>query len=183
MTKNKDKKKTIDFEDIKQLKESKKNKDVKRYLLPNTSHKIIPYNRIKKKCKNKKKSRIVYNKFKPIIIAICAVLFFAIASSLFSDKPSKNKNSTFTNNFTSVSPNVSKNDFNYYENIISTSLENTLKLSSQSRVVTGSMHKNGNKIFAVGYFYLADKEPIYFDIILNEQVPISITVNGIEYIK
>ena len=45
------------------------------------------------------------------------------------------------------------------------------------------MHKNGNRVYATGYFNDPSEGKIYFDIVLQNNNPESLVINGTEYVK
>ncbi|MEF9991627.1 MAG: hypothetical protein RRZ84_04120 [Romboutsia sp.] len=182
--------KTIYLEDVKNLKSiNLKYKDdnpnnLDNETSPQASSNLISYNKIRRKHIGQKASQIFFKKGRPFVIFVSTIIIASLLSYTFNlnSKRRINSNSNITV-FESVSPILSQTDFANYSSTISSSITKILKLSYNSRVVTESMHKNGDKIYAMGCFYIKDNKPIYFDIELNKNKPISLTINGLEYIR
>ena len=84
-------------------------------------------------------------------------------------------------NFKSENYDLSKHEASTYMDIIKESVQGTLNI--KSKVVVEELHKNGNLVFAQGYFNIPDKGDIYYDMILKNYKPYSLKVNGQEFIK
>lgn len=170
--------KTISFEDKKQLKYStqKQTKQKSQQSNSNNSNKIISYGINKKK---KKAKTILFKNKSPITLIFILAIICLISASINNNLPD-NKNKHIPT-FKSINPTVSQTDFANYATKISISLKDTLNLKEDSRVVTESMHKNGNKLYAQGYFFLDKYKQIYFDITLEDDSTTSLIVNGIDY--
>lgn len=185
ISKNK-KSKTIKFEDIKQQRESFKssnNKNLK-HNKPSSKNnttqnkKVISY-RI---TKNKRMAKSVFFKNRSPILIIIAIAIFCFISFAIKNNRSDSLN-TSGSNFTSVDPTINQNDFVHYSNIISDDVNKILNMSNSEAIITETMHKNGSEVLAQGYFYWENGEKVYFDITLRDDIPISLLINGREYIN
>lgn len=139
--------------------------------------KIKEYNAIKKKFKNSK----LY-KSRKIILTISIFLFSLLfIVSLLNKFYDPSPESTEFTNFKSENYDLSKHEASTYMDIIKESVQGTLNI--KSKVVVEELHKNGNLVFAQGYFNIPDKGYIYYDMILKNYKPYSLKVNGQEFIK
>ena len=68
-----------------------------------------------------------------------------------------------------------------YSSIIEQTVKRYAGINYQ--VITENMHKNVNSIYATGYFKHPSEGEIYFDIILQNNNPHSLVINGEEYIN
>lgn len=185
--KNSKKDKTIKFQDKKELKISNGTRSSK-YNTSYHSHKVIPYKRKSKKNhkKNMKKYKLYILQNKTIVIIFSMLILTFIVPYFFNNNLPNNSNKTSsvsTTKYISENPTISQSDFQVYSDITSKSVKSTLNLTTASKVVTESIHKNGNKFYSSGYFYIENDMPIYFDVILKGKDAISLVVNGSEYIK
>lgn len=180
------KSKTIKFEDIKQQRESFKssnNKNFKHHKPSSKNNstqnkKVISYGITKKK----RQAKSVFFKNKSPILIIAAIAVFCFISFAIKNNMS-NSTSTPGNNFTSVDPTVNQNDFVHYSNIISEAVNKILNINSSEAIITERMHKNGSEVLAQGYFFWQNGEKVYFDITLKDEIPISLLINGREFIN
>lgn len=85
------------------------------------------------------------------------------------------------NNFKVESGNLSNSDVSTYSSIIKESIQGTLDIKYKINIE--QLHKNGNLIFAKGYFNIPKKGDINFDMILQNYSPYSLKINGNEYLK
>ena len=85
------------------------------------------------------------------------------------------------NNFKVESENLSNSDVSTYSSIIKESVQGTLNIKYKINIE--QLHRNGNLIFAKGYFNIPDKGDINFDMILQNYSPYSLKINGDEYLK
>ena len=68
-----------------------------------------------------------------------------------------------------------------YTSIIKESVQKHLGIKYNVKIE--QIHKNGNLVFARGFFTIPEKGDIYYDMVLQNYSPYSLTVNGEEYIK
>lgn len=171
--------KTIPF------KQKEEEKRISKYLkLDNnnaTSAKIIRYPKYRKK----KKNGIKFIKGnKPFLVVVIIALIFSFIS-FFNNKlmasNSTSSNTTLTSN-TAESTLTSKEARNYSE-IISKDIKKALKISGSYDIVTKTIHRNGNSIYARGTVSLSNEDEVYFDAILKNNNISSLVINGVEYIK
>lgn len=140
--------------------------------------KVISYGITKKKKKVKK----IFFKNKKTILIVALISIICFISYVIKNNSTNSKNPTQIN-FVSVDPSVNQDDFLSYANIISESVRDIIKIPNENSVITEIMHKNGVKILAQGYFYWNNGQRIYFDIALKKDKPISLLINGKEYVK
>ncbi|SCH51267.1 MULTISPECIES: hypothetical protein [unclassified Romboutsia] len=145
------------------------------------SHKVLQYpSRRKKGVKKFNKVKEYFNKNKYTKVILCVILFIGLL--FIADKILLNNNdsSKSQNTFTSENINVAKSKASTYSSII----EQTVKKYAgiNYKVTTEDMHKNGNTVYATGYFQHPSEGEIYFDIILENNNPSSLVINGEEYI-
>ena len=99
----------------------------------------------------------------------------------------------FTNNFGTAKPDkipekfavessaVAQEDFLRYDRTIKTYLSTYVKSDGDISIVTTSMHKNDNIVYANGYFkYPGEKGRIPFDAVIKSDKVDSVVVNGYE---
>ncbi|MDK2563960.1 hypothetical protein QOZ84_10390 [Romboutsia sedimentorum] len=159
-------------------KEYDEKKQTSKYKIKNnnssTSSKVIPYPKYKKK---KEKSIKLIKNNKPLLIILLLVMFFFLLSfidnNLLRNKP----------RFNSSSSSLSNSEFSSYSKIVENEIRHILTLGSKDKVATDSMHKNGESVYAEGNISLKKKENKDFDMILKENKPYSLLIDGTEYIK
>lgn len=148
--------------------------------------KIIGYQEHKKmKAHEAKKQKILNSKIYKFrkklltIILITSSIFIGIyLLKTFYDNSYVRSND---NNFKVENPNLSNSDVSTYSSIIKESVQNTLNINYKIKIK--QLHKNGNLIFAQGYFNIPNNGDINFDMILNNYSPYSLRINGDEYFK
>lgn len=152
----------------------------------NKKNKVIKYQEHKKmkvhEARREKILNSVIYKFRKVIFSIIIIaLVMFIGTYLWQNffKPSYIQSNY--NNFKVESENLSSSDVDTYCSIIDKSIQSTLNI--KYKINTEQLHKNGNLIFANGYFNIPDKGDINFDMILENSAPYSLTINGEEYIK
>ena len=152
----------------------------------NESHKVIGYNEHKRmKLQEAKREKIIHSKFyqqRKKIATIASVLVGIIIVSLLWDnvlKPSYLE--TSNNQFRVESKKLSSSDISTYSTIIKQSVQKHLDIKYPVNIE--NINKNGDLIFAKGFFTIPNKGDIYYNITLKNYSPSSLTVNGEEYIK
>lgn len=85
------------------------------------------------------------------------------------------------NNFKVENENLSNSDIATYSSVIKESVQDNLNIKYKIRI--DQLHKNGDLIFAKGYFNIPEKGDINFDMILQDSSPYSLKINGSEYLK
>lgn len=173
--------KTIPF---KQREEEKK---VSKYYKINTknrnqsTNKVIPYPKYRKKKKNGAKF-VKHNK--PLLIVM--VIAFSLSLMSFINKESKlnGGSSSHTLSNSSVSKRaLTPTEFKSTSKIISSEVQKALKLSTSAEVSTKTMHKNGSSIYAQGSVDMPSRGDVYFDVLVKNNKASSLVINGVEYIK
>lgn len=149
------------------------------YKAHDNSHKILQYpNRRNKGVKkiHQLKEHFKVNKYLKLII-----LFIIFVSLVFvADKIIFNNTSDSSKIFTSENTQISSSKSSTYSAIIQQTVKKYADIDYT--VTTESMHKNGNSIYANGYFEHPSNGKIYFDIKLQNNSPSSLVINGEEYI-
>jgi hypothetical protein len=139
-----------------------------------TSSKVIPYPKYKKK---KEKSIKLIKNNKPLLIILLLVMFFFLLSfidnNLLRNKP----------RFNSSDSSLSSSEFSSYSKTVENKIRHILTLDTKDKVDTDNMHKNGTSVYAEGSITLGKKENKDFDMILKEDKPYSLLIDGTEYIK
>ena len=154
------------------------------------SHKVLQYPNKRKKTVKKLitlkehfKSKLgKVGKFLKIIIyfLIFIILFLTIDTFLLS-KNQKTLSSGGSTNFISESTSIPISKESAYSKIIDQSIKKYTGVSY--KVKSNNMHKNGNRVYATGYFNDPSEGKIYFDIVLQNNNPESLVINGTEYVK
>lgn len=154
------------------------------------SHKVLQYPNKRKKILKRfaniidnLKSKLGTNK-KLVTIVICFLIFimlFLAIDKFILSRDRKTLSSTNSTNFISESTSIPISKESIYSKIIDQSIKKYTGVSY--KVQSNNIHKNGNKIYATGYFNDPSKGNIYFDIILQNNNPKSLVINGNEYIK
>ena len=175
--------KTIPF---KQRDEDKKNVTSKYKINTskgNSTSKVIRYPKYKKK-KDKGVKIVKKNKF--IFIILVVIIFFSLLSfidnNLLKDKYGPNGKPVKSKAQASTTL-VSESEFNQYSNIVENEIRSTLKLSSEHKITTNTMHKNGNFISSQGDVSLGKNNIVHFDAILKDKEFSYLVIDGTEYIK
>ena len=154
------------------------------------SHKVLQYPNKRKKILKRLtntidnfKSQLGTSK-KLVTIIICFLIFimlFLAIDKFILSKNQKTLSSTSPTNFISESTSIPISKESIYSKIIDQSIKKYTGVSY--KVKNNNIHKNGNRIYATGYFNDPSKGNIYFDIILQNNNPKSLVINGNEYIK
>lgn len=149
-------------------------------------NKVIRYQEHKKMKVHEARRQKFFNssiyKFRKIILSIIIIALGVfvgtyLCQNLF--KPSYIQSNN--NNFKVESEDLSNSDVSTYSSIIKKSIRSTLNIKYKINIE--HLHKNGNLVFAKGYFNIPDKGDINFDMMLENHAPYSLKINGGEYIK
>lgn len=154
------------------------------------SHKVLQYPNKRKKILKRFnntidnfKSKLATSK-KLVKIIICFLIFIMLFLAIDKFILSKNQKTLPSNNsvnFVSESTSIPISKESVYSKIIDQSIKKYTGVSY--KVKNNNIHKNGDKVYATGYFNDPSKGNIYFDIILQNNDPESLVINGNEYIK
>ena len=149
-------------------------------------NKVIRYQEHKKiKAHEAKRQKFLNSyiyKFRKIIFLIIIIaLGVFIASFLWKNFLNPSYIQSNYNNFKVENENLSSSDEKMYSSIIKESIQDNLDIKYKINIE--QLHKNGNLIFAQGYFNIPDKGDINFDMILKKHSPYSLKINGDEYLK
>ena len=178
---------TIKFIDKKtEYEERKTITKINLHKLKNKGNKVIKYQERKKiksqkAAKEKIKNSKVFKSRKTLltILFLLSLLFtvYFLLNKLY--KPSYVTSTGYT--FKAESQNLSSSETSTYETIVKKSVKRILKINYT--VTVNQLHKNGDLIFAQGYFNIPEEGNVYYDMILKEYSPYSLKINGDEYIK
>ena len=151
-----------------------------------SKNKIIRYKQHKKmKASEARKQRILNSniyKYRKIIFSIIVIVFgLFISTYLWKNFFKPFYTQANYNNFKVENENLSNSDVQIYSSIIKKSIKDNLDITYKINIER--LHKNGNLLFAKGYFNIPDKGNINFDMILKKHSPYSLTINGNEYLK
>lgn len=149
-------------------------------------NKVIGYQEHKKmKAHEAKRQKILNSKIykfrKKILLIILIISSVSVGVLLWQKLYKPSYIESKDNKFKVESQNLSNSDVSTYSSIIKESVKSTLGINY--KISIEQLHKNGNLIFAKGYFNIPDKGNINFDMILNSYSPYSLKINGNEYLK
>ena len=135
-----------------------------------------------KKTKFKKehpKFNIKSNKNKKLISLIVILILFLLIVATSAIKQMNSSQSA--GNFSYKDTKITTTEASSYESII----KNVVKKHTNADYVVyvSNLHKNGDLIYAQGYFDVPEEGKVSYDVILDDQSPNSLTINGTEYIK
>lgn len=148
--------------------------------------KVIGYQEHKKmKIHEAKKEKILNSKLyklrrkitTAVVVIFCLGILFLLWNKFI--KPSYLE--TSNTGFKVESESISSSDMSTYTSIIKESVQKHLGIKYNVKIE--QIHKNGNLVFARGFFTIPEKGDIYYDMVLQNYSPYSLTVNGEEYIK
>ncbi len=124
---------------------------------------------------NINKNKIKNRAFAIIIIALFLLIFATtvLKQNSYSEVPS--------NTFVAQSSKINKSDTSAYKTTIKRVVG---KYTNNSyNISVSELHQNGNLIYAQGYFDVPNKGKVNYDLILENNSPTSLIINGNEYIK
>ncbi|MBU5337559.1 hypothetical protein [Intestinibacter bartlettii] len=110
-----------------------------------------------------------------IIILVLFLLILAstvLKQNSYSEVPS--------NKFVAQSSEINKSDTSAYKSIIKRVVG---KYTNANNISISELHKNGNLVYAQGYFNVPNEGKVNYDLILQNNSPTSLIINGNEYIK
>lgn len=152
----------------------------------NKNHKVIEYHEHKKiKALESKKQKIFNPKIfkfrKKTLVIFIIILSIFVGIYLWQKYYNPSYVQSNDHNFKVETQNLSNSDVSKYSSIVEESIHGTLGV--KYKVDVEQLHKNGNLIFARGYFNVPNKGDINFDMILKNSSPSSLKINGEEYLK
>ena len=179
--------KTILF--IEKKKEFENNKDnncfnVNNKKIREKNDKIISfssYKRLKfKKNNTKKENNLNIDKIKKRVFLIVIVTLFLL---MFATTAMKQKtfSQTPSNTFIAESSQIRATESSTYKSIVKRVVGKYT--SSGYSVTVSELHRNGNLVYARGYFNVPNEGKVNYDLILKNDSPTSLIINGNEYIK
>ena len=179
--------KTILF--IEKKKEFENNKDnncfnVNNKKIREKNDKIISfssYKRLKfKKNHTKKENNLNIDKIKKRVFLIVIVTLFLLMFATTAMKQ-KSYSQTTSNTFVAESAKIGATESSTYKSIVKRVVGKYT--NSGYSVTVSELHKNGNLVYARGYFDVPNEGKINYDLILKNDSPTSLIINRNEYIK
>lgn len=191
MTKDKNKNKTINFAEKKKAYASKQAQNKTPKTMPEGKM-VYDINRMREQInqqtrnlKNKKlikKSRPAWVIF--FYLLIITVLVILAGSKIYKTAVNYKTYDTMPKKFTSIDNRLSTQETIKYEKLIKKKIVSSVRSDGNLEVITSSIHRNGDTIYANGYFrYANEKDKIYFDSIIRSEKIESLQVNGFELTK
>lgn len=180
--------KTINFEERKKSlinksseigsqKNSPKDNRVIHYDIDKMREQINQQMKLKNK-QNKEKTKLWIKLIYSLVIALFLILVVSKVYNYFL------VDNSIPKKFVTENTTLDSEESIKYENQIDEKINELVKSESKINVITTSIHKNNNKIFAFGYFnYKNDKNKIYFDARLDNGNVTSVIVNGHELLE
>lgn len=139
------------------------------------------YKRLKlKKNHTKKENNLNINKIKKkvFLIVIVALFLLMFATTLMKQKSYSEAPS---NSFVAESAQINSTESSTYKSIVKRVVGKYTNVGYN--VTVSNLHKNGNLVYAQGYFDVPKEGKVNYDLILKNDSPISLIINGKEYIK
>lgn len=183
--------KTINFAERKKSINNKQAQNLSSKNIAN-DNRVIQYDinkmreQINQQTKNKKK---IFNHVKAplwvkISYAVIMLAFIVLLTAKFTNNFGMIKKSNLPEKFEYQSNSIDTENTIKYESMLETRLKAIISSNGEIEVVTSSLHKNKNYVFATGYFtYPDDSDKIYFDATIVSDKLKSIIVNGYNLIK
>lgn len=177
---------TILFVERKKEFENNKNNNEKdnKIVIKDKNSKVISlstYKRLKFK-KNHSKKDFNFNtnkmKKKTFLIVILALFLLIFATTIIKQK---SYSETPSNTFVAQNYKISQEETSTYKSIIINAVNKYTNTSYD--VSVSNLHQNGNVVYAQGYFDVPNEGKVNYDLILKNNSPTSLTINGNEYVK
>lgn len=176
---------TILFEEKRKEFENNKNNNEKdnKVILETKNSKIISlstYKRLKFKNHIKKDtlSNVGKTKKRIFLIVILALFLLIFATTAMKEKSYGQASS---NTFVAQNYKITQTETSTYKTIITKAVNKYT--NTNYNVNVSNLHQNGNLIYAQGYFDVPEEGKVNYDMILRDNSPTSLTINGNEYIK
>lgn len=170
---------TISFEERKkQINHQKIDTHKKSEIKNSTIISLSNYKKTKMKKEHVKFNINEKNKKLVSLFVILALFLIIIATSTIKQN---NSTQTSSNNFSYGDTKITTTEASSYESIIKGVVQK--HTNNNYAVYVSELHKNGDLLYAQGYFDVPDEGRVNYDVILNEQSPNSLMINGNEYIK
>lgn len=142
---------------------------------------LSSYKRLKfKKSHIKPERNLTIDKIKKRVFLIVILTLFLL---MFATTVMKQKSYSQvpSNTFVAQSSQINKTEASTYKSIVKRVVGKYT--SSGYNVSVSELHKNGNLIYAQGYFDVPNEGKVNYDLILKNDSPTSLIINGNEYIK
>lgn len=144
---------------------------------------LSSYKRLKfKKNHFKKEGHVDTNKNKlknKIFLVVIIALFLLIFITTFLKQSSQSE--VASNTFVAQSSEINKSDSSAYKATVKKVVGKYTNTSYN--VYVSELHQNGNLVYAQGYFSVPNEGNVNYDLILQDNSPTSLIINGNEYIK
>ena len=188
---NKNKNKTINFAEKKKAYASKKTQNKSPQTMPEGKM-VYDINRmreqINQQTRNLKNKKLIKKSRPAWVVLVYLLIITAIVvltgSKIYNAALNYRTYGTMPKKFTSIDNSLSTQDTIKYEQLIKKKILSSVKSDTRLEVITSSIHRNGQTIYANGYFtYTNEKDKIYFDSIIRSEKIESLQVNGFELTK
>ena len=191
MAKENNKNKTINFAEKKKAYASKKAQNKPPPTMPEGKM-VYDINRmreqINQQTRNLKNKKLIKKSRPAWVVLVYLLIITAIVvltgSKIYNAALNYRTYGTMPKKFTSIDNSLSTQDTIKYEQLIKKKILSSVKSDTRLEVITSSIHRNGQTVYANGYFtYANEKDKIYFDSIIRSEKIESLQVNGFELTK
>nr|WP_314495504.1 hypothetical protein [uncultured Peptostreptococcus sp.] len=191
MAKENNKNKTINFAEKKKAYASKKAQNKSPQTMPEGKM-VYDINRmreqINQQTRNLKNKKLIKKSRPAWVVLVYLLIITAIVvltgSKIYNAALNYRTYGTMPEKFTSIDNSLSTQDTIKYEQLIKKKILSSVKSDTGLEVITSSIHRNGQTVYANGYFtYANEKDKIYFDSIIRSEKIESLQVNGFELTK
>ena len=191
MAKENNKNKTINFAEKKKAYASKKSQNKSPQTMPEGKM-VYDINRmreqINQQTRNLKNKKLIKKSRPAWVVLVYLLIITAIVvltgSKIYNAALNYRTYGTMPKKFTSIDNSLSTQDTIKYEQLIKKKILSSVKSDTRLEVITSSIHRNGQTVYANGYFtYANEKDKIYFDSIIKSEKIESLQVNGFELTK
>ena len=189
MAKENNKNKTINFAEKKKAYASKKAQNKSPQTMPEGKM-VYDINRmreqINQQTRNLKNKKLIKKSRPAWVVLVYLLIITAIVvltgSKIYNAALNYRTYGTMPKKFTSIDNSLSTQDTIKYEQLIKKKILSSVKSDTRLEVITSSIHRNGQTVYANGYFTY-EKDKIYFDSIIRSEKIESLQVNGFELTK
>lgn len=175
------------LEKKKEFENNKNNEKIEKYnkiIIKNKNSQIVSlsaYKRLKFK-KNHLQKDTLFNtdkvKKRIFLIVILALFLLIFATTIMKQK---SYSAVPSNTFVVEEYKLSQAETSTYESIIKKAVNKYTNTTYS--VSVSELHQNGDLVYAQGYFDIPKKGKINYDMVLKDNTPTSLTINGNEYVK
>ena len=191
MAKENNKNKTINFAEKKKAYASKKAQNKSPQTMPEGKM-VYDINRmreqINQQTRNLKNKKLIKKSRPAWVVLVYLLIITAIVvltgSKIYNAALNYRTYGTMPKKFTSIDNSLSTQDTIKYEQLIKKKILSSVKSDTRLEVITSSIHRNGQTVYANGYFtYANEKDKIYFDSIIRSEKIESLQGNVFELTK